>query len=307
MTVPAFVVACWADQGLHLRGTVEGFRRVTSAQKWLEVHGRKKWAYYYELESVKRLQEFFDHFLKGAASPVTQWPRLRLEVREKYFVGKIRTANEWPLAGIRYTKLHLDATRGKMRRGPVCKEGSCSYNALGGGPGAHRAEFEFVFKEPTELIGYTKLKIFMAALDADDMDIFAGVYKFDSSGQFVPLAYYTFFEDGPVALGWLRASHRELDVQKSSDYQPVLAHQRALKLEPGAVVPLEIEFWPSGTRFEAGERLRLIVQGTDLQKYSKVVDPIYTRHENTVNSGRHEIRTGGQYDSYLLVPVAPLQ
>ncbi len=307
VAVPAFVVACWADQGLHLRGTLEGFRRIASAQKWLEVHGRKKWAYYYELESVKRLQEFFDYFLKGAASPVTQWPRVRLEVREKYFVGKIRAANEWPLADTRYTKLHLDAKTGTIQPAPVSETASCSYDALGGGPGAHRAEFDFIFKEAAELIGYTKLKLFMAAQGADDMDIFAGAYKFDATGRFVPLAYYTFFEDGPVALGWLRASHREVDAAKSTEYQPVLAHRRALKIEPGTVVPLEIELWPSGTRFEAGERLRLIVQGTDLHKYSKIADPIYTRHEDTVNSGRHVIYTGGQYDSYLLVPVAPPQ
>ena len=87
--------------------------------------------------------------------------------------------------------------------------------------------------------------------------------------------------------------------------QPVLAHQRELKLKPGEIVPLEIEIWPSGTRFEAGEKLKLIVQGTDLQKYSKIVAPIFYRHEDTVNRGHHLIYTGGQYDSHLLVPVIP--
>jgi hypothetical protein len=71
------------------------------------------------------------------------------------------------------------------------------------------------------------------------------------------------------------------------------------------VVPLEIEIWPSGTSFKAGERLRLIVQGTDLQKYSKIRDPVYTRHEETVNSGNHVIRAGGGYESFLLVPMIP--
>ena len=68
--VPALVVACWADQGLHTRGTLEGFKRIASEQKWLEVHGRKKWAYYYAKDSRERLREFFDHFLKGTSSSV---------------------------------------------------------------------------------------------------------------------------------------------------------------------------------------------------------------------------------------------
>src|SRR4029450_13524924 len=37
--VPAFVVASWGDQGLPSRGTLEGFRRIGSEQKWLDVHG----------------------------------------------------------------------------------------------------------------------------------------------------------------------------------------------------------------------------------------------------------------------------
>jgi len=88
-----------------------------------------------------------------------------------------------------------------------------------------------VFVEPTDLIGHMKLKIFMQSDGADDMDVFVGVFKFDSRGEFVPLAYYSFFADGPIALGWLRASHRELDTQQSTEFQPVLAHRRELKLE----------------------------------------------------------------------------
>ena len=64
ITVPAFVVASWSDHGLHSRGTLEGFRRISSAHKWLDVHGRKKWAYYYDPESVERQRVFFDYFLR---------------------------------------------------------------------------------------------------------------------------------------------------------------------------------------------------------------------------------------------------
>ena len=74
ITVPAFVVASWSDQGLHTRGTLEGFRRMASPQKWLDVHGRKKWAYYYDPQAVARLRAFFDHFLLGKNSQVLTWP-----------------------------------------------------------------------------------------------------------------------------------------------------------------------------------------------------------------------------------------
>src|SRR5207248_2735324 len=95
ITVPAFVVASWSDQGLHTRGTLEGFRRISSPHKWLDVHGRKKWAYYYDPESVARQRVFFDHFLKGLDTAIEDWPRVRMAARRSYHVGDTRVAAEW--------------------------------------------------------------------------------------------------------------------------------------------------------------------------------------------------------------------
>jgi predicted acyl esterase len=299
--VPAFVVASWTDQGLHTRGTLEGFKRISSKQKWLEVHGRKKWAYYYEPESVQRLQEFFDHFLKSKDTSIKDWPRVRYEVRDKYYVGTFKGADGWPLPNTHYRKLYLDAKAKTLNSTPVADAASVSYDSKS----ADRVVFDFTFDRPTELVGHMKLRLHMATESADDMDIFAGVQKLDAKGNFVGMAYYAMFDDGPVALGWLRASHRELDPARSTAFQPVLAHKRELKLKPGEIVPLEIEIWPSGTRFEKGEKLRLIVQGSDINQYPKDKAFVYFRHEDSVNKGRHVIHAGGQYDSHLLVPVVP--
>jgi hypothetical protein len=125
----------------------------------------------------------------------------------------------------------------------------------------------------------------------------------DKNGSRVPFAYYAQYEDGPVAVGWIRASHRELDPELSTAFQPVLAHRRELKIRPGEIVPLEIEIWPSGTRFLAGETLRLVIQGTDIHHYPREL--MFARHEETVNKGQHTIYAGGPYDSYLLVPIIP--
>jgi hypothetical protein len=141
--IPAFIVACWADQGLHLRGTLEGFKKIASEQKWLEIHGRKKWAYYYEPKSKERLRQFFDHFLMGKHTPLEDWPRVRMEVRERYFVGEFRGESEWPLERTKYTRLYLNAQQGVLQEAQVAEEGTFSYSSLASGPGAHRAEFEW--------------------------------------------------------------------------------------------------------------------------------------------------------------------
>jgi predicted acyl esterase len=302
---PAFVVASWSDQGLHTRGTLEGFKHIASPHKWLEVHGRKKWAYYYEPASVARLQTFFDHFLKGRPTAISRWPKVRLEIRDRAYVGVMRAEHEWPLARTQYTKLHLDAVAGALRTQPVDAPGQCRYEAVCGLPDSDHAAFDVTFAEPTELTGHMKLRLFMSAEGADDLDVFVGLQKLDAQGAVVHFPFYAQFDNGPVALGWLRASHRELDAQRSTEHQPVLAHGRVQKLEPSAVVQLEIEIWPSSTRFDSGEGLRLIVQGSDINKYSKTWAPVYFRHEESVNRGLHVLHTGGDCDSHLLVPLIP--
>ena len=167
------------------------------------------------------------------------------------------------------------------------------------------ADDPVTFERDTELTGYMKLRVFMSTDASDDLDVFVGLHKLDKNGTFVPMAYYAQFDDGPVALGWLRASHRELDSQRSTEWQPVHTHTREQKLKPGEIVPLDIEIWPSSTHFAAGEKLRLIVQGTDINRYTKEKAPVYFRHEASINKGRHTIHAGGQYESYLLVPLIP--
>lgn len=300
---PAYVVASWSDQGLHTRGTLEGFKRISSQQKWLEVHGRKKWAYYYEPECVKRLQQFFDRFLLGKSGTMDDWPKVSLESREKFYVGAMKREIEWPIARTRYTRLFLNAAEKTLQRSLVLADGSCRYDTGTSTTAPGHAAFDIAFKDPTELIGHMKLRVWAAAEEADDMDLFVAVQKLDASGRIVPFPFWAHFDDGPVALGWLRASHRELDAARSTEYQPVLAHKRELKLARSQIVPLDIEIWASGTQFAAGEGLRLVIQGSDIYTYPKPV--MCDRHEESVNRGHHVLYAGGKYDSHLLVPVIP--
>ncbi len=303
ITVPAFVVASWSDHGMHTRGTLEGFRRISSERKWLDVHGRKKWAHYYLPESVERQRVFFDYFLHGRGPGPVDWPRVRMEARRSCYQGSLRTATQWPPAGTRYQRLYLRAGPGSLEWAPPGVAERAGYHSLGSGLMPRRAQFEITFAAPVEIIGHAVAVLYLSAPDADDLDVFVGLYKLDTAGRHVGFPYYAHFEDGPVALGWQRASHREKDTARSTPYLPVLAHRRALPVTPGEVVRLEIEILPSGTRFEAGERLLLVVQGSDINRYPKPL--VYARHEDTVNRGWHHIHTGGRYDSHLVLPVLP--
>jgi uncharacterized protein len=303
ITVPALVVASWTDHGLHNRGTLEGFRQISSKDKYLIVHGRKKWQNFYLPESVERQRQFFNHYLKGLDNRVKYWPRVTLEIREKYYVGTTRTENEWPLARTEYRPLFLNAFDGRLDRFPFAAESAAYYNVDNPADKTQNAQFEYEFPDRTEITGYMKLRLWVEADGSEDLDLFVAIEKIDGAGYIVPFPYFGNHDDGAVALGWLRASHRELDPEKSAPWQPVLRHRQELKLKKGEIVPVEIEIWPSSTLFEKGERLRVVVQGSDIHSHPEGGHTIW--HTDTVNKGRHIIRTGGRYDSHLLVPVIP--
>jgi putative CocE/NonD family hydrolase len=311
--VPMYVCASWSTQGLHTRGTLEGYKRAGSQKKWLEVHGRKEWEIYYSREALERQRRFFDHFLKGEDNDWAETPAVRIEVRERFFEGRFREEREWPLARTRYTPLYLDAEGRSLRMASPERTASLSYDSRPDGAKPDRATFCITFREDTELTGHMKLKLWIAAESHDDMDLFVALKKYDRRGHEVQFPDLNHIENGLVAYGWLRASHRAVDESRSTPAQPWRCHDRIDKLKPGEVVPVEIEILPSATLYRAGETLELIVQGTDIVNpvntpqlaKGEIVTRVPVRHADTVNRGRHVIYTGGSYDSHLLVPVIP--
>lgn len=300
--VPTYIIASWSDHAIHTRGSLAAFNRLGSPHKWLEVHGRNKWARMFDAESLRRQFAFFDRFLKDTPNEVDTWPRVRLEVREGVDVGAERAETEWPLTRTQYTPFYLDAVNASLSAAPVANEASASYDSIANEP---QATFVHRFDRDTELTGYFKLKLWVEAEAADDMDLFVAVQKLDAAGDIVTFYYITRFTFGHAAHGWLRVSRRELDEAKSLPHQPFHAHQRDLPLSPGEIVPVEIEVWPSSTLFRAGEAMRVVIMGQDPFPPSEAPGVGITRHPVTINAGRHIIHSGGRYDSHLLVPLIP--
>jgi predicted acyl esterase len=293
--VPVYAVADWGDQGVHTRGTIEGFKWASSEHKWLEVHGRYKWPYFYREESVQRQLAFFRSFLVDGA-PAFGRPRVSIEVREAYLKGEIHDEERWPPLATEYRSLFLDATTGALAADPVVCEASVVYDSASG-----TACFEYVFPEDTEVTGNARLQVWMQTDEADDLDVFVGLEKLGRDGTKVGFVAQSMFSDGPVALGWLRASHREIDESRSTEGQPWHPHHRELPVPLGTPVLLDVEILPSSTLFRSGERLILVIQGRDLYAYPG--ETVALGHEDTRNRGKHVVCTGGATVSRLVIPV----
>jgi predicted acyl esterase len=83
--------------------------------------------------------------------------------------------------------------------------------------------------------------------------------------------------------------------------QPYHSHRRRLWLTHMQPVAIDIEIWPSSITFDAGETLRLVIQGTDVHKAPG--SRFELRHWPLHNYGHHIVYTGGTCDSHLLLPV----
>lgn len=145
------------------------------------------------------------------------------------------------------------------------------------------------------------------------MDLFVLVQKLDAQGT--PLQAFTVpnhnarihdvTDRGATILrykgsdGRLRVSMRHLDEALSTDEVPARTFDRVEKLKPGEVVDVEIDLLPLGLSFHAGEALRFVISSRNL--LGTMMPGI--REYVGDNAGTHVIHTGGEYASYLQLPV----
>ncbi len=291
---PTLVCASWSDHGLHTRGSIEGFDRISSRQKWLFTHGRKKWETFYGEEALVWQKRFLDHFLKERDNGMDRVPKVRLEIRKAFYQHEVRSEESWPLPSVQPTRFYLCARTGSLQREPAAPDGKLQYRSTSRNG---KAVFSFRFEQTIELIGSMRLKLWVSPSEGDDLDLFVVLRKLDSTGSEIFFSGYNGFERDGLAKGWLRASHREMDPSRSTSLRPWHSHTRIQKVRSGDILPVEIDIWPSATLFEAGSTLQLTIQGHDAAKY-----PAFG-HRKLVNRGWHTVFTGGPYDSSITVPL----
>jgi predicted acyl esterase len=297
---PAYVVASWNSR-LHSRGSFEGFKRLGSKDKWLRIHDGWEWPDYYTKDNVEDLRRFFDRYLKSIDNGWEKTPRVRIAVMDQTTAepsSAYREEGEWPLARTRHEKIYLDAATKRMTAAPAAAAAKFSYDALTGA-----VEFDYRFAADTELTGHMSLRLWIEAVGADDADLFVVAQKLGRDGKRVDFRTYGVDWPAEPARGFLRASHRETDPARSTPGQPFHTHASEELLKPGEIVPVDIEFWPIGCIWRAGETIRIKIAGHPLLH---VGNPVTGEALGSArNKGAHVIHTGERFDSHLLMPVTP--
>jgi uncharacterized protein len=295
---PILVCGSFSDQQLHSRGSFRAFERAASPHRWLYTHRWGKWAEYYSEEALAFQSRFFDHFLKGEENGMLEVPPVRLEVREDHdTIREVRFEGEWPLPQTRRTDLHLRADGG-LTDTPVSEAGAVSFDMRKG-----RASFLWEVPEDTEITGPMALRLFVELREAEDVYLFVGVQKL-RGGRMVPFEGSYGYGFDRVTTGWLKASLRKLDPDRSTPWRPAHTYDEVQPLKPGEVVPVDIALLPSATFFRRGEQLRLVVQGRWFWSRNPLFGQFPAAYERGPR-GSCVLHCGGEHGARLRIPVVP--
>ncbi|HLH65750.1 MAG TPA: CocE/NonD family hydrolase [Solirubrobacteraceae bacterium] len=286
VAVPLLSAGNWGALHLHLRGNIEGWRGAASEHRWLVVHTGTHIDPFYSDWGTELQLRFLERFLKGRVDAMDGVAPVRLAIRHgRRHVW--RDADGWPLPETQWRELYLGpATLSWQRPLP----GAVRY------PAAFRTA---PAQAPLELTGPVALRLWVSA-DVEDFDVFARLEHIDEHGEVIPAIGP---QGGPIpmAMGWLRASHRELDAKRSEPHRPWHQHTRAVPLRPGEPTLLEVEIWPTSITLAPGEQLALeLVTGDEDLAPLTHNDPRDRRVARGV-----VIHLGGRHASHLLVPVIP--
>jgi len=317
--VPVLSRGNWGGLGLHLRGNTEAFMRIGSSQKWLEMHGGTHWTDFYTPEGREFMRRFLDHFLRGAANGWDREPRVQLCVRHPNEKFVPRSEHEWPLARTQWTRTYLDAATVTLGD-QVSDEAQAAFQGFSQG----HTFLSAPMTETTELTGPVAAKLFISS-STRDADVFLSLRAYAPNGREV-LFQGASDQNVPISAGWLRASQRKLDADRSLPYRPWHAHDEQQPLTPGDIYELDIEIWATSIVLPPGYRLALTVAGQDFDhqlpgplvpntppQYGNMrttgcaihVHDVEEDRPAAVFDGTTTIHTGGAYASHLLLPIIP--
>mgnify|MGYP000105240891 len=254
VTVPVLSCGNWGGNALHLRGNVEGFLRAGSKKKFLEIHGLEHFTEFYTEYGRKMQKAFFDHYLKGEDT----WHQAPVHLRLRNVDGTFQDVDEqeWPIARTQWTKYYPNTSNMSLSDKPG-DGNSLSFEAMGDG----LTFLTEALKEDLVIAGPLSAKLFIKST-TEDADLFITMRVIDPNGRDVTFVAAN-DPHGVVATGWLRASHRKLDPDKSLPYRPWHTHDERQPLISGETYELDVEIWPTSVNLPAGYRFGFTVGGKD--------------------------------------------
>ncbi len=318
---PMLSVGNLNDPDLHLRGNVNAFAGAGSREKKLLLYSGTHWGSAYQPWANRTVLRFFDHYLKGRPTGLEREPAVDVQVRTGPDTFTHVYGNSWPLEQTLWTRYYLNARDGSLVTENPEEESSAE--AVWREEKEVGSSYQVTFRTPpleedVTVAGPVTAHLWVST-QGRDVDLTVELRDYDPQGRETRFAYVIAGSpDEPVTRGWLRASRRALDPERSRPHQPWHLHKRSDWLTPGVPVEVDVEIWPTGMVFKAGHRIAVTVHCGRYKRKGEAyfrVRPLPFLPAITLRNSMYQaysspargtrVHTGGRFASWLELPVIP--
>lgn len=316
--VPAYTGSGWYGYSYktHLNGAQSWFANIKSPKKLMlcgPAHVERPFhAFHHEI------LRWYDHWLKGIDTGVMSEPPVKFWVMG---ANEWRYADDWPLPETQWTPFYLKSW-GRLQ----------SQAFVPASAGEDQAPDAFVQMPLTQTAEVQKLRYMTDPLPHDvliagpaTLNLFAAIDQDDTAWivslkdigpdpsvqtaregeRSVPVG----LPEREVSRGWLKASHRTVDPERSKPGRPWHPLTRAAQkpVTPGEIDEYAIEILASANLFKAGHRICVDIMAMDVPSgVGGATNVEYiSYHLCSSRTTLHKIYHDGQRPSHLLLPVVP--
>ncbi|MFH1487950.1 MAG: CocE/NonD family hydrolase [Pseudomonadota bacterium] len=283
---------------MHLPGAFSAFQGIDSPKR-LVIRPSVPERPFHEFHD--EIIAWYDYWLKGIDTGIMDEPPIKIWVRgaERWKYG-----HEWPLADTQWKKYYLRADSLLEESPADTDEALDSFNHVpvlplmdARVPLDPMPKYLSYATEPLdrdmEVVGPIALYLY-AAIDSEDADFIVKLKDVSPDGsEFV------------LTRGWLKASHRELDKEKSTPWQPYHPHTRAIPVIPGDINEYAIEVRPISNLFRKGHRIKLEIWSCDYPSdpVDRTLDWPGWSHLSYNKKTSYKIYHDRQYPSHFILPM----
>lgn len=289
-----FASAWWAYAHMHLRGAFQNFRGIDAPKK-LRILGRRGAEAPFPESYNREVVRWYDHWLGGIDTGIMEEPSIQL-----FLMGanRMRDEEEWPLARTRWAKFYLTRWQGLSLEQEPALGGADAFvqqpptesNVI-----ASVSYETMPLAKETEITGPMALHLY-ASIDSDDTNWIVALADVAPTGRAVELSR-----------GFLKASHRALDAEKSEPWLPFHPHTEVEPVPSDEVIYYAVEMSPTSNVFAPGHRIRLTITAADNPRVpgDEVEMGFGHRPWHVVRNATvlHRIHHDEEYPSHLLLPV----
>lgn len=280
-------------RGWTLDSTIEVFDRVTGPKK-LTIGPYPPMQSRPFIEEHDKMFAWYDYWLKGIDNGIMDEPQVDVFVEGS---RETITADQWPPKEIKYRDLFL---RPRHKLSPEPEIMGVEYAAPDGfyqAPLTVTDQVQIlswstpVFEEATEMIGTGAAHIF-AEIDQPDTNFILRLWDYAPNGK-----------RQLITTGYLKASHRELDEERTTHGSPYHPHTRAVPVEPGKIEEYIIRLYPFAASFQPGHKLTVELSNAEpLSDEHNSLLPPDAFHLPVGRPVAHKIYRDAQHPSRLVLP-----